>query len=111
MLSDVDPSGTRIITTPHGSGPLLVRSFPSLDVLRTIDPPGEEDAWDFTPCFAGDVLVNKLIGPRERLVAIDQDETVHDLDESGDHWLIPASHDTWLAATRTRIRRCRVTRR
>jgi hypothetical protein len=39
VLSDVDPSGTKIITTPHGIGPLLVQSFPSLEILRSIDPP------------------------------------------------------------------------
>jgi hypothetical protein len=28
VLSDVDPSGSKVITTPHGAAPLLVRSFP-----------------------------------------------------------------------------------
>jgi hypothetical protein len=108
VLSDVDPSGTKIITTPHNSGPLLVRAFPGLDVLRSIDPPGEDARWDFTACFAGNLLVAKLIGPRERLVAIAADGAVHDLGEDDESWLIPASRGTWLAATRTTIRRCRV---
>lgn len=29
LLSDVDPSGTKIITTPHSGGPLPVREFPA----------------------------------------------------------------------------------
>lgn len=81
VFSDVDPADTRVITTSYRTGPLLVRSFPSLDVLRVIDPPGEKDAWDFTACFAGDLLVNKLIGPQERLVALGQDDTIHELDK------------------------------
>jgi hypothetical protein len=89
VLSDVDPSGTKVITTPHNTGPLLVRSFPGLEVLRAIDAPGEQAGWDFTACFAGDMLVNKLIGGQERLVAAGQDGTVHELDEQEDGWLIP----------------------
>jgi hypothetical protein len=108
VLSDVDPSGSKVITTPHNSGPLLVRSFPSLDVLRVIDTPSSGAYWDFTACFAGDMLVNRLIGDQERLVAISQDDTVHDVDGQEDGWLIPAAHGTWLAATRTTIHRCRI---
>jgi hypothetical protein len=110
VLSDVDPSGTKVITTPHNAGPLFVRAFPSLEVLRAIDPPGQEAGWDFTACFAGDLLIAKLIGPHERLVAIGHDDIVHDLDEQEYGWLIPAAHGTWLAATRTTIRRCRIPR-
>src|SRR5258706_2867369 len=39
VLSDVVPSGTKIISTPHGTGPLLVRSFPGPEILRSVDPP------------------------------------------------------------------------
>jgi hypothetical protein len=39
VLTDVHPSGKTIITTPHGAGPLAIRSFPGLDVLVSIDPP------------------------------------------------------------------------
>jgi len=84
-----------------------VRAFPSLDILRAIDPPREKDASDFTACFAGDLLANKLIGPQERLVAIGQDGTVHELDKREDGWLVRAPHDTWLTVTRGSIRRCR----
>jgi hypothetical protein len=37
VFSDVHKSGRQIITTPHGRGPLLVRSFPSLDPLREVE--------------------------------------------------------------------------
>lgn len=106
VLTDVDPSGTKIITTPHGTGPLLVRSFPGLEILRSVEPP-EQTCWDFTACFAGDLIVSKLIGDQERLVALSEDGTIHDLAEQEDCWLIPAANGTWLAATRTTIRRCR----
>lgn len=109
VLSDVDSSGTKIITIPHDSGPLAVRSFPGLEVLRAIDPPGGHARWDFTACFAGDLLIGKLIGcSPERLVAVADDGIVCDLGEDEASWLIPASYGTWLAATRTMIRRCRV---
>ena len=107
VLSDIDPSGTRVVTTPHSGGPLLVRAFPSLDILRAIDPPREKDAWDFTACFAGDLLVSKLIVPQERLVAIGQDDMIHELGKREDGWLIQAPHGTWLTVTRSSIRRCR----
>jgi len=107
VLSDVDSTGTKIITTPHGAGPLLVRSFPNLEPQRQIDPPDDEHGWDYTACFAGDMVVNRLIGPHERLVAIGPDDVVHDIgDESG--WLIPAAGDSWLAATQTTLRRWRM---
>jgi hypothetical protein len=107
VLSDVEPSGSKVTTTPHGIGPLLVRAFPSLEVLRTIDPPGDDTAWDYTACFAGHMLVERLRGfDNERLVAIDEAGAVHDLNEQEDEWLIPAASGTWLAATRTTIRRC-----
>src|SRR5262249_12154402 len=69
VLSDVDTSGRSVITTPHAEGPLLVRSFPGLDIVRSIDPPDDAE-WDFTACFAGDLLVNKLLDSRERMVAV-----------------------------------------
>ncbi len=106
VLCDVDPSGAKIITTPHGIGPLLVRSFPGLEITRSVDPP-EETYWDFTACFAGDLIVSKAIGEQERLIAISRDGAIHDLTAQDHGWLIPAANGTWLAATRTTIRRCR----
>ena len=39
-------------------------------------------------------------------MAISQDDTVHDVDGQEDGWPVPAADGTWLAATRTTIRRC-----
>lgn len=77
-------------------------------------PPVEQDhcGWDFTACFVGDgLIVNKLIGYDERLATIDLKAEVQDLHEQEQGWLIPAARGTWLAATQTTIRRCRLTRR
>ena len=61
-----------IITTPHSGGPLAVRSFPDLEVLLSVDSPSGDEFWDFTACFASEgLIVGKLLGPGERLVAID----------------------------------------
>jgi hypothetical protein len=112
VLSDVHQSGRAIVTTPHRAGPLVVRSFPGLEVLLSVDPPGAEDhgGWDFTACFVGDgLMVNKLIGHDERLATIALNGEVQSLDEQEQGWLIPAAHSTWLAATQTTIRRCRLT--
>jgi hypothetical protein len=109
VLTDVNPSGSKVITTPHGIGPLLVRSFPGLEVLRSVNPP-ENTWWDFTACFAGDYIISKVIGDQERLVGISHDSSIYDLAAQDDSWLIPAANGTWLAATRTTIRRCRAAR-
>jgi hypothetical protein len=110
VLSDVDSSGVRVITTPHGGGPLAVRSFPDLEVLLSVDSPCDDEFWDYTACFAGEgLIVGKLIGASERLVAIDLNGEVHDLAEQDQGWLIPGADNTWLSATRTTIRRRRLT--
>lgn len=107
VLTDVDPSGTKILTTPHGNGPLLVRSFPGTSVLRSVEPPGRA-FWDFTACFAGELIIAKLISDgQERLVAVDSADNIHEISAEENGWLIPASEGTWLAATGTTIRRCR----
>jgi hypothetical protein len=109
VLSDVDHSGGVIITTPHRCRPLAVRSFPSLEVLLSVEPPGDDEFWDYTACFAGEgLIVGKLIGPGERLIAIDLNGEVHDLAEQEQGWLIPAGGNTWLSATRTTVRRRRL---
>lgn len=111
VLADVDPTGTRIITLPHDTGPLLVRSFPSLDVIQSFDPP-EGHGWDFTACFAGGLIITRMLcydRDDERLAAIDGMGILHDLGKSGGV-PIPAADGTWLSATRTRIRRYRAIR-
>lgn len=108
LLRDVDPSGTKIITTPHnGAGPLTIREFPSLEILQVIDRPGRDALWDHTACFAGDMIIAMVTGQHERLAAITGDGALHDLGER-DGWLIPASGGTWLLANRTTIHRCRL---
>jgi hypothetical protein len=112
VLSDVHHTGRRILTTPHRGGPLTVRSFPSLEVLLSVDPPSTEDhcGWDFTACFVGDgLIINKLIGDDERLAVIDLNGEVHDLGEPEEGWLVPAANGTWLTVSRTEIRRCKLT--
>jgi hypothetical protein len=111
VLSDVHQSGRTIITTTHRTGPLAVRSFPGLQVLLSVDPPrpAGHGGWDFTACFVGDgMIVSKLLGHDERIAAIDLNGEVHDLGEQEEGELIPAAHGTWLSATRTTIRRCRL---
>jgi hypothetical protein len=65
ILVDVDPSGSKIITTPHQGGPILVRSFPSLEIVRSVVPPPGE-YWDFNAFFAGNMIVSALKGQEER---------------------------------------------
>jgi hypothetical protein len=105
VLSDVDPSGTTIITTPHlTGGPLLVRSFPALKTVRHVDPPSGDEFWDFTAFFAANMIVDSLLSQEQRLVAIDRYGRIHDLDEHDGGWHVPAAAGTWLTATRTTIR-------
>jgi hypothetical protein len=98
---------------PHASAlhrPLLVRSFPALDIIQSFDPP-EDYGWEFTACFAGDLIIATMAGYKaaDRLVAIDGSGTRHDLGES-DGWLVPPADSTWLTVTPTTIRRCRAVR-
>lgn len=110
VLSDVHHSGRAILTTPHRSGPLTVRSFPDLEILMSVDRPSDDHwFWDFTACFIGDgLIINKLLGQSERLAAIDLNGEVHDLDELDEGWLVPAAYGTWLTVGRTTIRRCKL---
>jgi hypothetical protein len=111
ILSDVDPTGTKIITTPHGSleTSLVVRSFPSLEIVRSVDPPPGE-FWDSTALFAGDMIITALLGPQERFVAIGRSSRIADLDEREGGYLVPAAHGTWLTVTSTTIRRRKMAR-
>ena len=81
ILVDVDPSGSKIITTPHQGGPILVRSFPSLEIVRSVAPPPGE-YWDFKAFFAGNMIVSALKGQEERFVAIAPHGKIADLDQS-----------------------------
>jgi hypothetical protein len=126
VLSDVDPSGSRIITTSHDGERLLVRSFPrdlhgrtagemrlvrrppEFAVLQAIHSPDDDYFWHEVACFAGDFIVAKLDGPAERFVAIDRDGVIHRLDDPEDGWLVSGPDDTWFAATSAGFRRYRL---
>jgi hypothetical protein len=107
VLVDVDPSGSKIITTAHLGGPLLVRSFPALEVVRSVDPPPGRH-WDFSAFFAGNMIVAALLGDEYRFAAISPHDKIADLDEREATYLVAADQGTWLAASRTTIRRCRM---
>lgn len=109
ILVDVDPSGLKIITTPHGGGPLLVRSFPSREIVRSVEPPPGE-YWDVHAFFAGNMIVSALRGQEDRFVAISRGGRIADLDQYEAIYLAPAGQGTWLAVARTTIRRRRMVR-
>jgi hypothetical protein len=126
ILSDADPSGSRIITTSHDGARLLVRPFPGdlrgrtaeemrlvrhppeFAVLQEIHSPGDDYFWHEVACFAGDFIVAKLDGLAERFVAVDRDSVIHRLDDPQDGWLSGGPDDTWFAATSTGLRRYRL---
>ena len=109
ILADVDPSGSKIITTPHGGGPLLVRSFPSLEIVRSVEPPPGE-YWDCNAFFAGNMIVSAVLGEEERFVAVDRRGRIADLDQYEAMYLVPAKHGTWLAVTQTTIQHRKIMR-
>ena len=105
ILTDVGPSGSEIITVPHDyHGPLLVRSFPSLEVVRSVEPPSGEH-WDCDAFFAGDMIVSTLRGEEDRVVAINRRGKIEDLDQPEALYIFPADHGTWLEIGRTTVRR------
>ena len=103
VLMDADRTGDRVLVGPHVAGPLTVRSFPDLRVLREVSPPDPEEAWDFTACFVREHLVARLLDGVARTVAVDRRGRVEELDV-GPGWLVPA-WDSWLTVERTRLRR------
>jgi hypothetical protein len=126
VLSDADPSGSRVITTSHDGERLLVRSFPrglrgrTAEEMRLVRHPPEFTAlqavrlpddgcfWHEAACFAGDFIVAKLDGPAGRFVAIDRDGVIHRLDDPEDGWLVGGPDGTWFAATSAGFRRYRL---
>jgi hypothetical protein len=80
-----------------------------MEIARPVEPPPGE-CWDFNAFFAGDMIVSALLGKEERFVAIGPHGKIADLDESEAMYLVPAGHGTWLAITRTTIRRCKMIR-
>jgi hypothetical protein len=106
VLADVHPSGTLVVTAPHGTGPLVVRTFPELEVLKKVATPSADSFWDLTACFVGNRLVARLAGP-DVTVAVHGDGKLEPL-AVGDGWLVPAAKRTWLTVDPDRIRRWRL---
>jgi hypothetical protein len=110
IFVDVDASGSKIITTSHlGDGPLAVRSFPSLEIVRSIEPPVPK-SWIETAFFAGDMIVAGLGAHEDRFVAINERGRIMELNQPAADYLRSADHDAWMAISQTVIRRCRMTR-
>lgn len=105
ILADADAAGAHILTTPHsGDGPLTVRSFPDLLVVRTIPSPAGS-SWLDTACFAGEHVIAQLQDEEnERVVAIAPSGATRTLDV-GEGSIVGAEHDSWLIAGRTRVAR------
>ena len=76
VLIDVDGVGDRVLTSPRRGGPLTVRSFPELLVVREVRPPNDEVGWDFTACFLRDHLVAAPLDVDDRHVS-DAQRTGH----------------------------------
>jgi hypothetical protein len=99
VLIDVDPNGTRILTTPHEDGPIKIRSFPDLAVVRELDPPSGH-GWDFDACFAGDHVVAKAVewdAETEVVMAIDPDRGRSELVRSP-AWISPGPDASWITS-------------
>ena len=107
VLADVHPSGKLVVTAPHGTGPLVIRTFPDLEVLKKVATPSTECFWDLTACFVGDRLVARLAGQPDVTVAVHGSGKLEPLDV-GDGWLVPAAKGTWLTVDADRIRRWRL---
>jgi len=107
VLADVDPSGKLVVTAPHGTGPLVIRSFPELEPMKRIATPNPAAFWNLNVCFVGARLVARLSGQPDVTVAIHRDGKLEVLGV-GDGWLVPAADDTWLTVDPGRVRRWRL---
>ena len=99
VLFDVDPAGAHVLTTPHDVGPIRVRTFPGLGLMREIDPPADTH-WDFYACFAGEHIVARAHtdADEELLLAIGADGTITTLASSPDP-IVPGPAGSWLTIT------------
>jgi len=86
-----------------------VRSFPSLEIVRSVEPPPGE-YWDCNAFFAGNMIVSAVLGEEERFVAVDRRGRIADLDQYEAMYLVPAKHGTWLAVTQTTIQHRKIMR-
>lgn len=111
VLFDADAAGTRILTTPHVTGPIRIRSFPRLEVLREIEPPPAY-AWDFSACFVGAWIVARAYaddgGDDEILVAIDPVDRITTLTPT-EAPICPGPGGSWISTGSRGITRWRLT--
>jgi hypothetical protein len=110
VLVDADAAGTRILTTPHVTGAIKIRSFPRLEVLREIEPPLAH-AWDFYACFAGAWIVARAHnddGDDEILVAIDPVDRIIFLTRT-EAPICPGPGGCWISTGSRGIARWRLT--
>jgi hypothetical protein len=76
-LTDIDQSGSRVLTTALNSGRITVRTIPTLDIVRELDM--LEDELPLGACFVGSHLVTRLYH-RQATIAIDSANRVHELE-------------------------------
>jgi hypothetical protein len=110
VLVDADMAGTRILTTPHlTEDAIKVRSFPRLEVLRTIEPPPAY-WWDFYACFAGAWIVARAHNEDddEILAAIDPANRITILTRT-EAAICPGPQGSWIAAGTQGIARWQLT--
>ena len=106
VLFDVDATGNRILTTPHDDGPIRIRSFPQLTMLRELLPPAGY-AWDYYACLIGEVVVaraHEKDGDDGILVAVDDEGTLTTLAQTHDS-IHPGPDGSWFASTDEGIER------
>jgi hypothetical protein len=108
VLADVDPSGKLVVTVPHGTGPLVVRTFPDLEPLLRVAAPNADTFWNLDACFVGTRLVARLSGQPDVTVAVHRDGKLEVL-AVGPGRLVSAAQHTWLTVEPDRIRRWRLT--
>jgi hypothetical protein len=112
VLFDADAAGSRILTTPHATGAIKIRSFPRLEVLREIGPPPAY-TWDFYACFAGAWIVARAHsddGDDEILVAIDPSDRITTLTRT-DAPICPGPGGGWISTGSRGIERWQLTAR
>ncbi len=98
VLVDVTAAGNRVLTTPHADGPIRIRSFPGLALLREIPPPAGL-GWDFDACFAGAAVVARALAweaGSEVLVAVGEDDSLTTLARTTDA-VTAGPRGSWLA--------------
>lgn len=107
LLTDVDPSGKLVVTAPLGTGPLVISTFPELEVIKRVAPPNPHTFWNLNACFVGQHLVARLSGQPDVTVAVHRDGKLEVLNV-GDGNLVPAAKRTWLTVEGDRVCRWRL---